>query len=37
MKRINRATCTLPIKIGDVIVENIADGVNLVATGNFDK
>lgn len=37
MKRINRATCTLSIKIGDVIVENIADGVNLVATGNFDK
>ena len=34
MKKINSITCKLPVKIGDVILEGISDGVNLVATGN---
>ena len=34
MKKINAATCKLPVKIGDIIVENISEGVHLVATGN---
>lgn len=34
MQKINAASCTLPVKIGDVIVNNISDGVNLIATGN---
>lgn len=36
MKKINAVKCDLPVKVGDVLVENIADGANLVATGNFD-
>ena len=34
MQKINAVTCKLPVKIGDVLLENIADGANLVATGN---
>ena len=34
MSKINRSVCKTPICIGDVIVENIAEGINLVATGN---
>ncbi len=34
MKKINQTTCNLPIKIGDIIVENISDDANLIATGN---
>ena len=35
MKVINAATVKAPIKIGDVIIENILDlGVNIVATNN---
>jgi len=34
MKKINQTTCRLPIKIGDIIVENISDDANLIATGN---
>lgn len=36
MKKINSATVETPVKIGDVIVKNIADGANLVATGNIE-
>lgn len=33
MKCINKATAAAPIKIGDVLVENVADtGVNVIAT-----
>ena len=34
MKKINQTTCDLPVKIGDILVENISDDANLVATGN---
>ena len=35
MKIINSLTCKLPVQIGDVLLENICDGVNLVATCNL--
>lgn len=35
MKRINLLKCKLPVKIGDVIQKEIADGVDLVATCNM--
>lgn len=35
MKKINAADCALPIKIGDVVIKNVTDGVNVIATGNF--
>ena len=35
MKKINSATCSLPVKIGDVIIEDVCDGVSLVAAGNM--
>ncbi|MBQ8685153.1 MAG: DUF1667 domain-containing protein [Clostridia bacterium] len=34
MKKINQTTCELPVKIGDVLVENISDEANLVVAGN---
>ena len=34
MKKINRTVANLPVRIGDVLVENITDGVNLIATDN---
>ena len=37
MQIINKTVCKLPVKIGDVIIENIFEGVNLVATCNLDK
>lgn len=36
MEIINKTTCCVPVKIGDVLVENICDGVNLVATTNME-
>ncbi len=36
MKKINDVTVKTPIKIGDVIISNISDGANLVATMNID-
>ena len=36
MKTINSLSCNTPIRIGDVICENISDGANLVASGNVD-
>ena len=35
MQKINATTCTAPIKIGDVIVENITEDIALIATGNL--
>ncbi|MDD3766935.1 MAG: DUF1667 domain-containing protein [Eubacteriales bacterium] len=36
MKEINRKTVSLPIKIGDVIIENIAKtGANIIASKNM--
>ena len=34
MKVINKAVAKLPVRIGDVIIENLVDGVNLIATDN---
>ena len=34
MQKINAVTCVLPVKIGDVLLENISEGANLIATGN---
>ena len=34
MEKINNTVCVLPVKIGDVLVENISDDANLIATGN---
>lgn len=34
MEKIRETVCELPIKIGDVLYEGIAEGCNLVATGN---
>ena len=36
MKKINEVTCKLPVKIGDVLVENICDDAHLIATGNAE-
>lgn len=35
MKKINQTTCKMPVKLGDVLVENICDDANLIVTGNF--
>ena len=34
MKRINAITVDLPVKIGDVVESDFADGANLVVAGN---
>lgn len=36
MKKINQVVAKLPVKIGDVLVKNIAEGADLVATDNRD-
>lgn len=35
MKKINSITCSVPVALGDVLVENICDDANLVVSGNF--
>ena len=34
MEKIGKISCDLPVKIGDVLEENISNGVNLIATSN---
>lgn len=34
MEKINSYTCETPVKIGDVLIENVSDNANLIATGN---
>lgn len=34
MEKINATICELPVKIGDVLVENISDDANLIVAGN---
>jgi CxxC motif-containing protein len=34
MNVINKTVASLPVRIGDVIIENLVDGVNLIATDN---
>ena len=36
IKKINAVTCKTPIKLGDVIIEDIDSGANLVATKSID-
>ena len=36
MNKINAATCAVPVKIGDVIIADVCDGVALVASGNME-
>ena len=35
MKKINALTCKTPVAIGDILIENICEGANLVVVGNF--
>ena len=35
MAKINAVVCKMPVALGDVLVENICDDVNLIVTGNF--
>ena len=35
MEKINKTVCKLPVKIGDVLVENICDDAHLIATRNM--
>ncbi len=37
MNVINGFVCSVPVKIGDVLIENICGDANLVATGNSAK
>ena len=34
VEKLKTVVCPLPVKIGDVLVENISNGVNLIATSN---
>lgn len=36
MEKINQIKAKTPVRIGDVLKENIADGVNLIATSNIN-
>ena len=36
MTKINAIVCELPVKIGDVLVENICDDAHLIATRKMD-
>ena len=35
MKKINALTCKMPVKLGDVLLENVCDNANLIVSGNF--
>ena len=35
MKKINATTCSIPVAVGEVLVENICDDANLIVSGNF--
>ena len=36
MEKLNGVVCKLPVKIGDIIVKNITEDINLIATGNSE-
>lgn len=36
MQKVNSICAKTPVKIGEVILENIEEGVNLIATGNVE-
>ena len=33
MQKINSITCKMPVKLGDVLIENVCDDANLVVSG----
>ena len=35
MEKINKTVCELPVKIGDILLENISEDANLIVTGNI--
>lgn len=35
MQKINSITCKMPVKLGDVLIENVCDDANLIVSGNF--
>ena len=35
MQKINATICKMPVKLGDILVENICDDANLIVSGNF--
>ena len=37
MKKINATTCVLPVRIGDVVMENISEDIHLIVSGNVEK
>ncbi len=37
MQKINAVKCELPVKIGQVLLENVSEGVNLVVTTNMER
>lgn len=36
MEKVNQTVCSLPVKIGDIIFENITEDISLIATGNVE-
>lgn len=34
MQTINQTTCELPVKIGDILVKNISEDIDLIVAGN---
>ncbi|MBR2968952.1 MAG: DUF1667 domain-containing protein [Clostridia bacterium] len=36
MEKINAAGCSLPVRIGDVIVRCVSEDINVIATANVD-
>ena len=35
MQKINSITCKMPVKLGDVLIENVCDDAHLIVSGNF--
>ena len=35
MQKINATSCKMPVALGDILIEDICDGANLIITGNF--
>ena len=36
MNKIKKASCNLPCRIGDVVIKDVVDGVNVVVTANLE-
>lgn len=37
MEKIKKASCVIPCRVGDIVIENIVDGVNLIATTTVEE